>query len=265
MITLSFISANYVAEASGYNGSHDWGTHDRATKEAASPARFRAMAKRVKALGFDRLDVWMGHCHYDVHGVPYAREVGKICAEEGLIVTSYAGGIKAERPEDLDKAFGFMREMGATLFAGGIWGMPADQLIAAIEAACQRHGVVWAFENHPEKSVEEMLARFGGGRFAHCGMALDTGFCGTHRLDAAATMRAVLPHLRIVHLKDVKALGGHDTVTLGDGVVDVRGALNVLKEAGWSGNVCIEHEPYDHDPTDDVRVSLERVREWLAA
>ena len=56
--------------------------------------------------------------------------------------------------------------------------------------------------------------------------------------------------------------GGHATCALGDGVVDILGVLAALKELGYTGAVSIEHEPYGYDPTEEVKLSLRRVKAW---
>ena len=121
----------------------------------------------------------------------------------------------------------------------------------------------WAFENHPQKTTEEMLARIGHGKYPHCGIGLDTGWCGTQGLDAVEAVKRLLPNLLIVHLKDVQARGAHDTCALGEGIVPVEQVVRYLVKSDWNGTLCIEHEPFDRDPMPEVQRSLQRLREWL--
>src|SRR5687768_13875621 len=69
MRTISFMSANYVARALGYPGgaTHDWSDHEEATVENASAEMFDGVARDVATAGFDRMDVWMAHCHWKHH------------------------------------------------------------------------------------------------------------------------------------------------------------------------------------------------------
>ena len=129
-----------------------------------------------------------------------------------------------------------------------------------------KYGVQWAFENHPQKSVEQILDRIGGDnhkQYGNCGVALDTGWCGTQGLDALEAVKRLRDVLLLVHLKDVKAAGRHDTCALGEGIVPVEQVVRYLVQSGWQGDISIEHEPYDRDPMPEVRRSLERVREWI--
>ncbi len=260
---ISFISANYVGRALNYQGGEDWGKLDAATIAAASAEHFRQIVRDVKGAGFTAIDIWTAHCHWQRHAQgDYPEAVKKICAEEGLKITSYAGGLNGEDQAVLEAAFAFMKRIGAPIFAGGIGGKDRKQIADRVEALCQKHGLRWGYENHPEKSIDEIIAKIDGGR-AHVGIALDTGWCGTQGVDALAAAKAVRKKLQILHLKDVRAAGGHDTCALGEGIVPVEEVLRWLVGDGWDGTICIEHEPYDRDPMDEVKRSLERVRKWL--
>ena len=60
--------------------------------------------------------------------------------------------------------------------------------------------------------------------------------------------------------KDVKAAGKHETCLLGDGVVNVAGCLQALREIGYAGWYSWEDEPEDRNPFD----SAVRNRRWIA-
>ena len=121
----------------------------------------------------------------------------------------------------------------------------------------------FALENHPEKSVDELLAKIGGGAFKNVGIALDTGWFATHGVDALEAIKRLREHLTIIHLKDIKKAGAHDTCTLGDGIVKIEKIVKHLAATGWAGPLCIEHEPYDRDPMPEIKRSFERVKKWL--
>jgi sugar phosphate isomerase/epimerase len=165
---------------------------------------------------------------------------------------------------DLEAPFKFMKQLGAPIFAGGMWGADPAAMAPHIQKICERLNVRYGFENHPEKSVEEILAKIGGGQYSRIGVALDTGWCGTYGLDSHEAAKRLREKLFIVHLKDVKAAGAHDTCALGDGIVPIEKVVRYLVESRWEGTFCIEHEPYDHDPMAEVKKSLERVKKWLS-
>ena len=266
-ITISFITANYVARARRYSGENDWGVHDRATVEQSRADPFDAVARDVQAAGFDAVDVWMAHCHWRSHDAARLRHVRESCGKHGLRITSYAGGLHANTPADLEQPLRFMGELGAPVLAGGLWGgmAPAD-VCKAVQAVGDKYNVSWGLENHPEKSVDEILAKIGGGQYPRVGVALDTGWCITQQFDALDAVRRVADRgkLMLLHLKDVTRLGGHDTCAIGDGVLPAEQIVRHLKRTGWTGTICIEHEPYDRDPMPEVKTSLARVREWLS-
>jgi sugar phosphate isomerase/epimerase len=47
--------------------------------------------------------------------------------------------------------------------------------------------------------------------------------------------------------------------------VDVPGVLDALQSVGYDGWLSIEIETADHDPSDDIIASVERLRRLLAA
>jgi sugar phosphate isomerase/epimerase len=67
--------------------------------------------------------------------------------------------------------------------------------------------------------------------------------------------------IKHVHFKDVPAVGSHNCVAIGSGIVDVKGVLKELKACGYEGWLSIEIETSDHDPTEEILTSSERIRE----
>jgi sugar phosphate isomerase/epimerase len=137
------------------------------------------------------------------------------------------------------------------------------EALPVVNGLCEKYRIKFAYENHPEKTPQEILDRAGNGQYEHVGVALDTGWCGTHAMDALEAVKAVRDRLFIIHLKDVQAHGRHDTCALGEGVVPVEKVVRYLVESDWHGTLCIEHEPFDRDPMPAVKRSVERVKQWL--
>ena len=128
----------------------------------------------------------------------------------------------------------------------------------------QAHGVRLAVENHPEKTPTEVLAKIerGDGAF---GTTVDTGWWGTQGYDAPQAILDLREHIVHVHLKDVRAVGEpHDTCVWGEGVVDIEACVGALQEMGYDGYLTIEHEPEDHDPSDEIVELRRRLEAWLA-
>jgi sugar phosphate isomerase/epimerase len=223
------------------------------------------MTQDIVAAGFEAIDIWTAHCHWQHHSrEDYLEQVKGFCSQFDLTITSYAGGFTANNAADIEAPFRFMKQLGAPIFAGGIHGnLSPAQLCPMVNDVCRKLNLKWAFENHPEKTSDEILARIDHGKHERVGVALDTGWCGTHGLDALEATKRVRDKLFILHLKDVVAPGGHDTCEIGKGVVPCEKVVRYLVESGWSGNICIEHEPYDRDPMPEVIRSLDRVKQWL--
>ncbi len=264
-LKLSFITANYIARVHHYDGKEDWGYHDNATVETTTPAVFDVIARDIAHLGFDTIDLWIGHCHPTRHTADHWRAVRDACERHGLAIASIAGGLPVSSRDEAVSLISMMKTVGTDTFGGGYWGAGPDTALPLAQELFSAAGFKYAFENHPEKNTAEVMAKFGGGRFPAIGVALDTGWCGTQGWDAVSAMNDLKPHLLAVHLKDVKAAGRHDTCTLGEGVVPVEAVVKALVRMGFKGTVGIEHEPYDHDPTADIAESLRRVKAWAAS
>jgi L-ribulose-5-phosphate 3-epimerase len=264
---ISFITANFVGRALDYRGPADWKPNDEATLKSTSPDTFLEVVQDVVINSFEAIDLWTAHCHWKHHDKgDFLETIKGYISQFDLTITSYAGGIETDNLKELEAPFRFMKQLGAPIFAGGIWTKLAPaQFAPAINDICTKLGVRWACENHPEKTVDEMFARIDGGQHDRVGIALDTGWCATHGLDALEATKQILDKnkLFILHLKDINEAGKHDTCTIGSGIVPCEPIVRYLAQNNWKGTISIEHEPYDRDPMPEVVESLARVREWL--
>jgi L-ribulose-5-phosphate 3-epimerase len=257
---LSYVTANLIGAAFGFSGDPDWGKLDAAMIEQTTPQTFRKIAKAVKAMGFEGIEIYTGHCSYLNRGLDYAKAVRDVCAEEGLPVVAYAGGFG--RPdgtrEDFKKTFAMCKALGTRLMAGGIagndWGLCAKML--------RDEGLAIGYENHPEKSAEEILAKVSGHEDV-IKVTLDTGNLTSKGGDARVAAEKLMPLIVHMHLKDVKAVGGHDTLALGKGVAKLKDTMGYVLTHGYKGWASIEHEPFDRDPDAEIAESLTTVRNWL--
>ncbi len=267
MRTISFMSANYVGRALKYQGPADWGPNNDAVLASINAECFMEIAQDVAGAGFEAIDIWTAHCHWAAHASEdYLEQVKGFCSQFDLAITSYAGGFDAKTPADVEAPLRFMKQLGAPMFAGGIGGgLPPAELAPMVNSACEKFGVKWAFENHPEKSVEDIIAKIDGGKHDRVGIALDTGWCATQGVDALEAVKRIhqMGKLFILHLKDVEAAGAHDNCAIGEGIAPCEAVVKYLVKSGWDGDICVEHEPYDRDPMPEVLRGLARVREWM--
>jgi L-ribulose-5-phosphate 3-epimerase len=278
MNTISFMTANYVARQMNYDlGDGDWGHGDRSTQQHFRPVetfgeRFEVYLKDIKELGFEALDLWTGILHptwaTDEH-IATARDLLK---QYGLQVVSLAGYF-GRNAEEFEMCCKMASELGAPVLGGGTGLLANRDDRALMITTLRRYGVRFGYENHPEKTPEEALNQLliGGEGRRHVdnsegelGITVDTGWWGTYSYDAPTAMRELAPYLVHVHLKDVLAAGGHETCRYGEGIVDIRGCVQALKEIGYEGAISVEHEPHHFDPTDDIIASTALLRQWLA-
>ena len=127
----------------------------------------------------------------------------------------------------------------------------------------KQYGLRWAYENKSEQTPAEILANAGDTGDGTIGICADTGWFGTHNIDAAVALRRLAPRLFHVHLKDVREPGKHNSCRYGEGVVALDRCVRVLQEIGYDGALVVEHEAELFDPTDDIRASLALLQDWL--
>jgi sugar phosphate isomerase/epimerase len=266
-ITVSFMSANFVGREAGYRIA-DWGEGDRATQAAfRDPStygeRLGAMLDEIVELGFDAVDIWDGHLNADWATDEQIATARRLLDERRLRVVSLAGwfGSTVER---LERTCQIALALGAPVLGGGT-SLLTENRDALVETLT-RHDLRLAIENHPnEHTPADMLAEIGDDSGGRIGTTVDTGWWGTQGYDAARAIADLAPHVMHVHLKDVRAVGGHDCCRFGEGVVPARDCVETLVGMGYEGAISIEHEPYQGDPRPVIAANAADTRAWLAA
>jgi inosose dehydratase len=145
--------------------------------------------------------------------------------------------------------------MGIPAANGGLWGTSlADvrRIVAATGLRCN-------YENHPERSVEEIRDRIEGGS-PGVGLCIDTGWLATQGIDAAAAIGSLGALVQHVHVKDVSEPGSHLTCPLGDGCAGIPAVIAALKKIGYKGWYSWEDEPENRNPMLIAR----QMRQWIA-
>ncbi len=276
MNTISFMSANFVARQIDYHMSDGWMQGDDATNTWFAPLatfeeRLDEMLGEVADLGFRAIDIWSAHLNYQWATPAHIAIAKKLLETHELLPVSYAGGF-GETPAELEAACRLCRELEIPVLGGSMPLLQSDRETAV--SILRKHGLQYGFENHPEATPEEVLAKLGEGDEDVIGVALDTGWFATQGFDALEALKQLAPRLKHFHLKDIKAPReektgymfidmGHETCALGDGITPVEACAKILPELGYRGAIAIEHEPEEYDPREDCKLSLERLKVWL--
>ncbi|MEM7531164.1 MAG: sugar phosphate isomerase/epimerase family protein [Chloroflexota bacterium] len=265
--TISFMSANYVARELDYNMTEGWMQGVKATEDYFQPidtyeARFEAMLVEISSLGFDAIDIWLSHLHWAWATIEHVAIARDLLEKHEMSVNSLAGGF-GQTADDVRMSCRIANALGTDVLGGNtpLLQTDRDQLVAIL----QKTGVKLGIENHPEKNPDEVLAKIGDGADGFIGVAIDTGWFGTQGYDAAKATRELRDHIVHMHMKDVRAAGGHETCRFGEGVVPLAETVAALKEIGYTGPLCVEHEPEHHNPNEDCRVSLGMLQGWLVS
>ncbi|MDP9380804.1 MAG: sugar phosphate isomerase/epimerase [Chloroflexota bacterium] len=265
MNRISFMSANYVARQLGYNMTQGWEQGDKATNAhfeplETFPERFEELLIQVRSLGFHAMDIWTGHLNWRWATPEHIAAALGLLRQHGLSVSSLAGGF-GSTPDEFESACRLAVALGTDILGGITPLLERDR--ESVLCILREYGVRLAVENHPERTPEDMLAKIGDGGGGIIGTAVDTGWYATHGYNAPRAIEALGENILHVHLKDIRAPGGHDTCRYGEGIVPVEECVRALQRLGYSGGISVEHEPEDRDPSEDVAASLRMLRAWL--
>jgi sugar phosphate isomerase/epimerase len=250
--TIAFNMANLVAYYSDFQFKlSEWGKQHQLAADRTTAEEWKRICERIRDVGYDAVEVWVALVEKCEADPSLAAEFKRTLAANRLKPVALAGPLN-------DRNAIVCQRLGIPMTAGGWWGSDKETAARVSRAT----GILVNYENHPEKSVQEIReqANFGADGFA---VALDTGWLGTQRVDAPKAVRELGRLIRHVHLKDVIAPGGHETCRLGDGVVDIPGVIDELKKVGYDGVLSWEDEPENRDIFEIAAEMREYIaREW---
>lgn len=266
MITISFMTANYVARQAGYHMTEGWEQGDQTTQAHFRPintftVRFEEYVHDIQAMGFPAFDLWVSILNPAWAMDEHVAAVNDLAARYHLPITTLAGWFGSSQSE-FEASCKLATSLQIPILAGRT-GLLDTNRKAVIEML-ERYDLKLGIENHPEKTPEELLTLIGNDSEGRVGAAVDTGWFGTHSYDASVALDKLQDHLLAVHLKDVLQAGSHETCRYGQGCVPIEECVNELKRVSYTGSVCVEHEPEHFDPTDDVKASYAMLKHWLS-
>jgi sugar phosphate isomerase/epimerase len=248
MKKIAFNTANLVAQFTGWRFQlSNWGQQDQLTREKTDERVWQQICRDIAAAGYRGVEIWVAHVDPARFTDQRAATYRKILDDNGLEPI----GLAAALTEDTARV---CQQLGIPACNGGLWGTD----LASVKRLARSTGIRFNYENHPEKSVEQIRAAIGGGGEG-IGVAVDIGWLATQGIAAPAAIRELGPLVTHVHVKDVAAAGAHHTRPLGKGIAGIEACLATLKSMGYSGWYSWEDEPEDRNPWDIARA----MREWL--
>jgi sugar phosphate isomerase/epimerase len=246
---IAFNTANLVARVSDWRFELDhWMDQHRKTVEKTDEREWAAICKEISDAGYRAVEIWVAHVDPAKMNDARAKAFRRILDDNGLEPIGLAATLN-------DETARVCRQLGIPACNGGYWG--SDK--ATVQRLVAETGLRFNYENHPEKSVEQILAQIDNGAIPGVKAAVDTGWLGTQGVNVPAAIRQLGDLVGHVHVKDVRAAGGHMTCPLGEGIVDVPGVIAALKEMGYTGWLSWEDEPEDRNPMEIAG----RMREWI--
>jgi sugar phosphate isomerase/epimerase len=211
-------------------------------------------------MGFEAIDMYTGIIHPNWATDEHLAQARDVLRKLGMPAYSYGGWMGAN-PEWFTGMCWLAKALDIPVLGGATSMLVKDRNF--VVDTLKEYGLRLGIENHPEKSVDELLAKVGDGGDGTIGVTADTGWWGTHGVDAAEALERLAPHLFLVHLKDVREVRAHNTCRYGDGVVPLERCVRVLHEIGYTGTISVEHEPDDYDPSEEIAENLQMLKGWL--
>ena len=242
-----------------------------------TPGDTLATLGEVANAGYEGVELFDGNL------AEFADDIGALRAgldEHGLsLIGVYSGAnlifaeILAEELWRLRRACAWAGELGAehlVIGGGAQRSKPAtdadyDRLAAGLDEVAriaEDHGLVASFHPHLTTIVEspDQIERlFDRTPIRFCP---DTGHLQAAGGDPVQLVRTYRERIDYVHLKDLDAGGGF--VPLGQGVLDVGGVLQVLRDTGYTGWVTVETDGWNGDAGEGARASRARLDELLS-
>jgi inosose dehydratase len=242
-----------------------------------TPGDTLATLGEVAAAGYEGVELFDGNL------AAFADDLGVLRAgldERGLTLIGVYSGANLIFPEILGEELWRVRracewaaELGAAhlVIGGGAQrtepptNADYDRLAAGLDEVArvaEGHGLIASFHPHLSTIVEspDQIERlFDRTPIRFCP---DTGHLQAGGGDPVELVRRYRERIDYVHIKDVDRTGGF--VPLGQGVLDVGGVLEVLRDTGFDGWVTVETDGWEGDPAEGARASRARLDELMS-
>jgi sugar phosphate isomerase/epimerase len=236
-VTIAFNMANLVAHYSDYRFKlSQWSAQHAMAVQRTGIQEWQEICEKIRACGYDAVEVWVALVEKCADDPDRAKAFRQTLISSNLTPVALAGTLN-------DKNARICQLLGIPCACGGY----GDSSRETVVRLMRQTGILFNFENHPEKSVDAIRQQIQNGSDG-LAVAVDTGWLLTQGIEAPAAIRSLGRLIRHVHLKDVAQAGGHETVKLGTGAVDIPGVVKELKAIGYQGVLSWEDEPEDRNP-----------------
>ena len=250
IVKLSCVTASYVAEI-------DWGLATEAIVRQPVLEVIDGILDRLSPARLDGIEFWYPHVWPANITPAVASEIHKRLAARDMKCCACAGSIP--EPQKYPYVCKELFQTACLLEAPLIAGHMDAHTIPQLSELCAFYGVRVAYENGSEKDAAQILSVVQGGN-EWIGVNMDTGNMAAQGGDPVQAIRELGERIMHVHFKDVPDVGSHECVALGEGIVDLPGVIRELQALGYKGWLSIEIETADHDPTDEILASAEKIR-----
>ncbi|MBQ7444524.1 MAG: sugar phosphate isomerase/epimerase [Clostridia bacterium] len=265
----------------------------RVRNAAGDPLTMPEMADHARAFGFDAIE-FVGLCipeGMDTDLPGFAEYMKKYCANIGLGISAYTVGADFLAPGNVDrlkKEVEIAAALGAPLMRHDItFAAPEGKTyfdlipqfakdITEITEYARTLGVKTCTENHGyfSQDSDRVTALCKAVNNDNFGLLVDFGnFMCADQISTEAVKEAA-PYAIHVHAKDFKYVSKEESpeppagyfntragnhimgCALGDGVVDVRKCVGIMKAQNYDGYITVEYEGPFGDPVEEIKKGL---------
>lgn len=180
----------------------------------------------------------------------------KMLADNNVKMISY-GVVNCKTEDEWKQMFEFAKDMGLDV----INTEPPYEQVPLIDSLAQIYKQKVGIHNHATGSKyyqPETVLKVLKGRSKYIGACPDDGHWIRSGIDPLKAYKELEGHIISLHFKDMNEFGNikAHTVPIGTGVLDVKAALQELKDLGFKGVMTLEYEYHWDDPLPDIKQSV---------
>lgn len=185
--------------------------------------------------------------------------------KEGIRAASAYFGNTAFQQKDPEAALRKVFDFAKKLDLVALTGEPPESGLDLVEKLCKEYNIRFCLHNHRKGKDDykywnpEYTAKMMEKRDKRMGFCLDTGHAVRSGLDPVQGLKEMKGRVYSLHLKDPISQDGHDTI-YGQGVGNVKGVLNELKNQKFDGFISIEYEHNWTNSVPDLKQCVDYVR-----